>query len=67
MARMTVELPDDIVATIAKVAKEESVTKSEVIRRTFALLRVAQEEKEKGNNLGVVDADNKLVARLIGL
>jgi hypothetical protein len=66
MARMTIELPNDIVEMVAKTAEKESVPKTEVIRRMFTILRIAQEEKKKGNDLGIVNGD-KVVARFVGV
>ena len=48
MARMTIELPNDIVEMVAQTAEKESVPKTEVIRRMFTILRITQEEKKEG-------------------
>ena len=66
MARMTIELPNDIVEMVAQTAEKESVPKTEVIRRLFTILRITQEEKRKGNDLGIVNGD-KVVARFVGV
>jgi len=66
MARMTIELPNDIVEMVAQTAEKESVPKTEVIRRMFTILRITQEEKKKGNDLGIVNGD-KVVARFVGV
>jgi hypothetical protein len=66
MARMTIELPNDIVEMVAQTAEKESVPKTEVIRRMFTILRITQEEKRKGNDLGIVNGD-KVVARFVGV
>ncbi len=66
MARMTIELPNDIVEMVAWTAAKESVPKTEVIRRMFTILRITQEEKKKGNDLGIVNGD-KVIARFVGV
>ena len=66
MSRMIIELPDDIVQMVSKTARKESVPKTEVIRRMFTILRISQEEKTKGNDLGIVNGD-KVVARFVGI
>jgi hypothetical protein len=63
---MTIELPNDIVEMVAQTAEKESVPKTEVIRRMFTILRITQEEKRKGNDLGIVNGD-KVVARFVGV
>ena len=66
MARMTIELPNDIVEMVAQTAAKESVPKTEVIRRMSTILRITQEEKKKGNDLGIVNGD-KVIARFVGV
>ena len=66
MARMTIELPSDIVEMVAQTAQKESVPKTEIIRRMFTILRITQEEQKKGNDLGIVSGD-KVVARFVGV
>jgi hypothetical protein len=66
MARMTIELPNDIVEMVSQTAAKESVPKTEVLRRMFTILRITQEEKKKGNDLGIVNGD-KVVARFVGV
>lgn len=66
MARMTIELPSEIVKMVSDTAAKESVPKTEVIRRMFTILKISQEEKLKGNDLGIVKGD-KVVARFVGV
>lgn len=66
MARMTIELPNDIVEMVSQTAEHERVPKTEVIRRMFTILRITQEEKRKGNDLGIVNGE-KVVARFVGV
>ncbi len=66
MARMTIELPSEIVKMVSDTAAKESVPKTEVIRRMFTILKISQEEKKKGNDLGIVKGD-KVVARFVGV
>jgi hypothetical protein len=71
MPRMTVELPTDINDLITRIASEQGIAKTEVVRRAFAILKVAEEEKANGGMLGMVRkaSDGKLeaVARIIGI
>jgi hypothetical protein len=66
MARMTIELPNDIVEMVAQTAEKESAPKTEVLRRMFTILRITQEEKDKGNELGIVNGE-KVIARFVGI
>lgn len=67
MSRMTVELSDEVDDRLTEIAKKSGISKAEAMRRAFALLSVAQEEKERGNTLAVVDKSFKPVARLVGI
>jgi len=63
---MTIELPNDIVDMVVRTAEKESVPKMEVIRRMFTILKITQEERKKGNDLGIVNGD-KVIARFVGV
>jgi hypothetical protein len=66
MARMTIALPAEIVKIVNDTAQKESVPKTEIIRRMFTVLKVAQEEKDKGNSLGIINGE-KVIARIVGV
>jgi len=66
MARMTIELPDDIVKIVAKSAEKEGISKTEVIRRLFGVLRTVQQERDLGNDFGIVNGE-KVVARFVNV
>ena len=40
---------------LAQVVAKESVAKTDIIRRMFTILRITQEEKKKGHELGIVN------------
>lgn len=67
MTRMTVDLSDEVDERLAEIARKSGITKAEAMRRAFALLSVAQEEKERGHNLAVVDEKMRPIARLVGV
>ena len=71
MPRMSVDLPPDINDLISRIAKEQGIAKTGVVRRAFAALKVAEEEKATGGMLGIVrrGEDGKLeaIARLVGV
>ncbi|TRX76059.1 ribbon-helix-helix protein, CopG family [Pseudomonas mangiferae] len=73
MTRLTVDLSAEIDAKLTDIAKRNGITKAEAMRRAFALLAVADQEKQKGKgfSLGIVreNDDNELVAvgRVVGV
>jgi predicted transcriptional regulator len=67
MSRMTVDLSDEVDDRLTEIARKSGITKAEAMRRAFALLSVAHDERERGNSLAVVDDKMKPVARLVGV
>lgn len=71
MSRMSVNLSPEMEALIEETAKKDGISKGEVIRKAFALLKISESEKKKGNALGVIAEDShkemKVVGRIVGL
>lgn len=67
MPTWEVEIPDDSNAVLERVARENSITKNEVLRRTLALLRINEAQKKNGLKLAFVNSENQLVSRIHGL
>ena len=67
MSRMTIDLSNEVDDRLSEIARKSGITKAEAMRRAFALLSVAYDEKERGNSLAMVDDKMRPVARLIGV
>jgi predicted transcriptional regulator len=72
MSRLTLDVSPEIDKSLTDIAKRSGITKTEAMRRAFALLKVADRENSKGNgySLGVVrENGDKLeaVARVVGI
>jgi len=67
MAKMAVQIPDDSNEVLERVARENSISKMEVLRRTLALLRISEEEKKNGLKLALVNGEDQVVSRIHGL
>ncbi|MFV2058871.1 MAG: ribbon-helix-helix protein, CopG family [Thiohalomonadales bacterium] len=72
MPRFTLDLPTEIDRHLTEIAAKAGISKAEAMRRAFALLVVADEEKAKGNSLGIVREDKrshdlKAIARVVGV
>lgn len=70
MPRFTIDLPTEIDTRLTAIARKERISKAEAMRRAFALLSVADQEKAKGNSLGIVREDPNsndmaVVARIV--
>lgn len=67
MARLTVDLSSEIDEKITKIAKENHTTKAEIMRKAFALLSIAEEAKQMGRSIGILERDkDKVIARVVG-
>lgn len=72
MPRLTVDLSSEIDSRLTAIAQKEGISKAEAMRKAFALLSVAEQEKSKGNSLGIVreDPDNHIliaIGRVVGV
>lgn len=72
MPRMTLDLSTEIDQALTDIARQSGITKAEAMRRAFALLAVAYDEKKKpGFSLGVVrereDHTLEAVCRVVGV
>lgn len=71
MSRMSVNLSPEMELLVEETAKREGISKGEVIRRAFALFKVAETEKTKGRFLAVVreneDHEPEILGRILGL
>lgn len=73
MSRLTIDLAPEIDNRLSEIAQRIGITKAEAMRRAFALLAVADEEKRKnnGSSLGIVkemeDHTLQAVGRVVGV
>ena len=71
MSRFTIDLSDEIDNKLAQIARNNGITKAEAMRRAFALLSVAEEQKQfPGQSLGIVkqtDGHLEAVGRIVGV
>jgi len=70
MSRMSVNLSPEMEKLIEETALNEKISKGDVIRRAFALLKVSEVEKKNGRFLAVAQEDkqdgNKTHIEVIG-
>ncbi len=71
MPRFTIDLSSDIDRKLTEIARDNHISKGEVMRNAFALLVLAENEKKKGFSVGIVkesdDHSLEAVARVVGL
>ena len=64
--RLSLDLSPQTNDLLEKVVAQQGTTKSDVMRKAIALVIVAEDARRDGQSLGVIDADKKLVAEIIG-
>lgn len=70
MSRFTIDLSPEINDRLTEIARGQGITKAEAMRKAFALLSVAEDEKENGNSLGIIkdkDGETIVVGKLVGV
>lgn len=63
--RMSLDLTPQMKATIDDLAARRGVTRSTVLRSAIALLKVATEARERGDELCLTDGAGRLLTRLV--
>ena len=72
MAKLNLDVADEIDSRLNEIAENSGISKAETIRKAFALLSMAFSEKAKGNSLGIVrenpeDQQIQVISRVVGL
>ena len=72
MPRYTIDLSGKVLRDLNEFAKRHHISRAEAAKRAFAILAIADEEKQKGNELGIVkigknEEQTKLIARIAGV
>ena len=65
--RLSLNVSQELSDVLDEMAKNAHSTKSEVLRKSIALMEVALNEKNKGNHLGVFSEQDKMVKEIVGL
>ncbi len=65
--RLSLDVSPALNHVLDEMAQKTHSSKSELLRKSIALMEVAIQEKEKGNHLGVVSKDQKIVKEIIGV
>lgn len=65
--RLSLDLSLQANSILDELASEQGSTKSDILRKAIALIKVAEDARRKGQSLGVLDADKHLVSEIVGL
>lgn len=62
--RVACEISPQLAERLDAIANDSHLTLTDVMRRAFALVDVAYEAKSRGERLGILDADRKLLTEI---
>ncbi|MBY0544516.1 MAG: ribbon-helix-helix protein, CopG family [Gammaproteobacteria bacterium] len=65
--RLSLDVSAELNSTLDEMAEDMHSSKSEVLRKSIALMEVAVQEKRRGNHLGVFNAKQQLIKEFVGL
>lgn len=64
--RINLVVSDELNQVLDELAKDTESTKSDVLRKSIALIKMAVNERKAGNHIGVFDDKQKIVKEIIG-
>jgi ferredoxin len=67
LTTVNVDLPPDENTALEKISTETSQSKSEILRKGLALVKIARDAKQKGYKLGLLKQDNDIDIEIIGV
>lgn len=70
MSNTNVIISPEMEELINQVSKNNNISREHVFKRAFALLKVSEDQKRKGNMLGIIKEENgslKVVGKIEGL
>ncbi len=65
--RLTVDVSPELNQTLDQLAENAHLTKSEVLRRAIALMKVAAQAHEKGQKLALISQDQQATTEIVGI
>ena len=63
--RITLDLNKDLDKSLEAIAAKSHISKSDVLRKALTLILIADEAKDQGQSLGIIDRKKNLVVREI--
>jgi len=65
--KMSLHLPPEANALLEEMSEMGHTSKSDVLRKSIALMKVALESKQQGNHLVVMNNKNEPVKEIVGI
>jgi predicted transcriptional regulator len=65
--QLIIDVSPELNEALENLADNANLTKSEILRRAIALMKVAAQAQEKGQKLVVIDQDQKAITEIVGI
>jgi predicted transcriptional regulator len=65
--RLIVDVSPELDETLDQLADDAHLTRSEILRRAIALMKVAAQARENGQKLALVDKDHPVLPEIVGI
>jgi len=65
--RLSLDVSTELNESLDDMAEKLHASKSDILRKSIALMEVAVEEKGRGHHLGVFDDEQRVIKQIIGL
>jgi hypothetical protein len=65
--RLSVDVSPQFYKMLDKMAEESHSSKSDILKKSVVLMNVALDEGKKGHQVGIIDKDDKLITKIIGI
>lgn len=65
--RLSLDVSQELNNMLDEMAEKTHSSKSEILRKSIALMGVAVTEKSKGNHLSVVSQNDQVIKEIVGL
>lgn len=65
--RLNVNLTDEVNERLENLAADSGITKSELVRRAFALIDLAINERKLGHRLAITDDKHHVLREIVGV
>ncbi len=67
MVKMSLHISSELNDELEKMSEEAHASKSDILRKSIALMKVALDNKKAGRKLGVLNENRELVNEIVGL
>jgi predicted transcriptional regulator len=65
MAKVTFELDDNLDDVLGSLAKKQGLKKSQMLRRSIALMKYLEDERDDGNRVAITNGSGQVLKEIV--